>query len=250
MSTQPEKSGGGTWTLEGVTRPPESTKPQASEKARKFRLIVIAGLLVLVFSIAFMNIGRENARANECIRHGQTIARAIAQFRDRNGFYPPAYTVDHQGRPLHSWRVLLLPYLGKNDLSMQIRHDEPWDSAFNQQFHHQMPVEFGCSGTLERRRGNTHWQVIVGPDTVFPPPGRIPRRLEDIARPSNSVILLTEATPAVPWMAPHDVRIDQLQNAGGTHGDSFVIVMLNGTAEIVHKPDMTPEQLRTMATVR
>jgi len=49
----------------------------------------------------------------------------------------PRTLSDADGKPLHSWRVLLLPYLGEaeKELFAKIRLDEPWDSPHNAQFH-------------------------------------------------------------------------------------------------------------------
>ncbi|MCL2624375.1 MAG: hypothetical protein FWD31_11995, partial [Planctomycetaceae bacterium] len=35
------------------------------------------------------------------------INNALERYCEENGTYPPAYTVDNNGRPLHSWRVLI-----------------------------------------------------------------------------------------------------------------------------------------------
>ena len=52
-------------------------------------------------------------------------------YEAQHGCFPPAYSVDKDGRPLHSWRVLLLPYLDEEELYKQLRLDEPWDSPHN-----------------------------------------------------------------------------------------------------------------------
>jgi Protein of unknown function (DUF1559) len=35
----------------------------------------------------------------------------VANYHDTYGRFPPAYIADHDGRPMHSWRVLILPLL-------------------------------------------------------------------------------------------------------------------------------------------
>ena len=69
---------------------------------------------------------------------------------DHNGEKPAAFTTDAEGKPLHSWTVQLLPYLGKEaeELYAKIRLDEPWDSEWNAQFHNQMPNVFTSSNEL------------------------------------------------------------------------------------------------------
>jgi hypothetical protein len=47
------------------------------------------------------------------------------------GSFPPAYTVDSNGRMLHSWRTLLLPYLEQEHLYRQIDLSKPWYDPAN-----------------------------------------------------------------------------------------------------------------------
>ena len=47
------------------------------------------------------------------------------------GAFPAAYVADENGRPMHSWRVALLPFLEQSDLYSQYNFNEPWDSPEN-----------------------------------------------------------------------------------------------------------------------
>ena len=61
-----------------------------------------------------------------------------------NGHFPPAYVADETGRPMHSWRVLILPYLDSGAQFVQYRLDEPWDSPHNLKIAQHIPQEFQC----------------------------------------------------------------------------------------------------------
>jgi hypothetical protein len=41
---------------------------------------------------------------------------AVANYHETYGSYPPAYVADRDGRPMHTWRVLILPFLEQKDL--------------------------------------------------------------------------------------------------------------------------------------
>ncbi|HEY2910378.1 MAG TPA: DUF1559 domain-containing protein, partial [Gemmataceae bacterium] len=43
----------------------------------------------------------------------------------------PANRTDKDGKPLLSWRVLILPYIEQNNLYQQFKLDEPWDGPNN-----------------------------------------------------------------------------------------------------------------------
>src|SRR5437868_918460 len=61
----------------------------------------------------------------------QTVGRALRTYHELHGHLPPAVVRDANGRPLYSWRVLLLPYLEDGDRFAGFRTDEPWDSPRN-----------------------------------------------------------------------------------------------------------------------
>ncbi len=48
-------------------------------------------------------------------------------YHDTNGSMPPAAVCDKTGKPLLSWRVLILPYVEQDELYKEFKLDEPWD---------------------------------------------------------------------------------------------------------------------------
>lgn len=64
--------------------------------------------------------------------HLRTLARALKQFEQSHG-KPCSNSTDDAGSPLLSWRVHLLPYIGKEEKSLyeQFKLDEPWNSVHN-----------------------------------------------------------------------------------------------------------------------
>jgi hypothetical protein len=85
---------------------------------------------------------------------------------DHEGQLPPAFTVNAEGKPLHSWTVQLLPYLGNEaeELYTKIRLDEPWDSEWNAQFHKQMPRVFASSREPGSQENTSFCRVIPETD--------------------------------------------------------------------------------------
>ncbi|MDO5581328.1 MAG: DUF1559 domain-containing protein, partial [Planctomycetia bacterium] len=87
---------------------------------------------------------QEAVLESECFRNYRAILCAMQIYKADHGTFPPAFTVDSKGRPLQSWRVLLLPYLGYKDLYDQIRKEEPWDSPYNRAFHQRDLAVYRC----------------------------------------------------------------------------------------------------------
>ena len=161
---------------------------------------------ICVMTIPSYNACREAYRRKDCTDNMKQIVLAMLIYERRNGTQPPAWTVDANGLPLHSWRVLLLPYLGDESLSelyAQIRLDEPWDSEHNRQFHTRNLDIYRCpSATLAE--GETSYTVVVGEETAFNDSGT-GRKLSDFGPKSGDMVLLGEMPSAICWMSPHDL---------------------------------------------
>ena len=109
---------------------------------------------------------REANRRSNCVDNLRRITLAMLIYEREHGTLPPAYTVDADGNPLHSWRVLLLPYLGKAELYGKLRLDEPWDSQHNRQFHDAAVPVYQCP-SADLKPGQTAYSVVVGENTAF-----------------------------------------------------------------------------------
>jgi prepilin-type processing-associated H-X9-DG protein len=178
-------------------------------------LVVCGGIGGIGLLLPAVQASREAARRTQCANNLKQIALAMHNYHDVHGRFPPAYTTDAEGKPLHSWRVLILPYLGYDSLYRQIRLDEPWDSPANRPFHSQMPKEFSCpSGPIEQ--GLTDYVAVVGQEAIFQ--GANGTRIADITDGTANTILVVEAHGSnINWMEPKDLDFANMDFAvGGT----------------------------------
>ena len=146
-----------------------------------------------------------NAHQAECRRNLQTIVLALHNHHDTYLKFPPLHTVDKDGKPLHSWRVAILPYLEQNDLYKKIRLDEPWDSEYNKQFHSLCPAVFQCpqaafKNPAIKRDGLTTYSVIVGKNAW--PEGAKPFEFSMITDGTSNTLAVVERQTPVCWMDP------------------------------------------------
>ena len=170
----------------------------------------VLGVLLTALAVAALwaaiQGGREAWRRTGCAVKLQAIAVAMWAYCDANGVLPPAYTVDEAGRPLHSWRVLILPYLESSPLYREIRLDEPWDSEWNSRFH-SLPVSpFACPSRVAALPNGapiaeTTYSVVVGNETAFPGVGKW-RKWEDFADGLSKTLCVVERKTPVCWMDP------------------------------------------------
>ncbi len=119
---------------------------------------------------------------------------------------PPVALRDKGGRPLLSWRVLVLPYLEQDLLYQEFDLTEAWDGPHNKPLRAKMPQvyakgHFGSTGPPYA----THYQVVAGPGTAFERDGLSPADFPD--GPGNTVLVIEAADP-VPWTKPGDLVYD------------------------------------------
>ena len=91
---------------------------------RVFFLSLVLGVMAWLWRA--VESAREAARWSACYDGFCKIHLALANYESYHGTLPPAYVVDARGRPLYSWRVLILPFLSRESLYADFRLDEPW----------------------------------------------------------------------------------------------------------------------------
>lgn len=90
-----------------------------------------------VLPVCFNSVDERPVSSQErmAVAHRQLrqIADAIRSYHDAHGVLPPAVVRGPDGTPWHSWRTLLLPYLGEESraLHAEYRFSEPWNSSHN-----------------------------------------------------------------------------------------------------------------------
>jgi len=166
---------------------------------------------------------REAARRMQCTNNIKQILLALHNYHDVFGALPPLYTVDANGKPLHSWRVLILPFIEQMALYEQIRFDEPWDSEYNQQFHDRTPSVFRCPSSPQ---GGTSYVAIAG-EAFVPAATALQagerwakgKGFQDIIDGTSNTIAIVEVNDSFSWMAPQgNITLDELVEGFGRGG--------------------------------
>lgn len=158
---------------------------------------------------------REAARRMQCSNCEKQIVLSLHNYHDVYRGLPPLYTVDKNGKPLHSWRTLLLPFMEEQALYEKIRFDEPWDSEYNKQFHNQMPAIYQCPSNpevLQAADKKCCYSALVGG-------GLIPAKKEGERTGSNftritdgtsNTIAVVEVVEPFCWMDPTaDITLEE-----------------------------------------
>ena len=88
-------------------------------------------------------------------------------YHDTYRRFPPAAVCGPDGKPLLSWRVLLLPFFEQDELYKQFHMDEPWDSPHNIQLLPRMPSTYEPYKGEPSGTGMTYFRVFVGSGAAF-----------------------------------------------------------------------------------
>ncbi len=152
----------------------------------------------------------EAAARTKCVNNGKQIVLALHNYHQQHNSFPPAFSQSKDGKPLLSWRVLILPFLDQLALYDQFHLDEPWDSPHNRTLIAKMPAVFRCPA--EKRalahEGKTRYLAPRGVATILR--GAEPVSLRDITDGTSNTIIAIDAGDdhAVIWSKPDDWEFD------------------------------------------
>jgi hypothetical protein len=138
------------------------------------------------------------------------IALGMHNYHDSLRAFPPPVVTGPDGKTKHSWRVMLLPFLGDPEAKQlydEYDFNEPWDGPNNRKLLDRMPAFYRHPLALPDSTSTSYF-VLTGPQTIFDEDGS---RLQDITDGTANTLLLVEAMRDVPWTRPEDIAFDPEQ---------------------------------------
>lgn len=194
---------------------PAARTPSAVRRAAP-ALIILSVFAAAVWLLAHAaHRAREEARFTQCRNNLKQIMLALHNYHDVHGRFPPAVTYGPDGKPWHSWRTLIRPYLEASPFYQRYRFDEPWDGPNNRKLRDEY------DGYARRFRSvlhcpsddanptHTSYLAVIGKGTMWPPDSV--GRLEDVKDGTGAVIQVVEVSNSgVHWMEPRDLRFDEM----------------------------------------
>lgn len=181
-------------------------------------VILVCGGILLALLLPAVQAARESARRMQCTNNLKQIGLALFNYEQANKCFPPAYLADKDGKPMHSWRVLILPYLEQNDLYEEYRFDEPWDSPHNKALAARMPSVYQCPNDAKPGDTQSSYAMIVGPHAISD--GPTARHISEVRDGLSNTILVAEAARAgINWMEPRDLNTEEMTYCIWQSGD-------------------------------
>jgi prepilin-type processing-associated H-X9-DG protein len=183
--------------------------------------------------------GLKNRRdAIACMNNLQTIAEALRSYAADHGTYPTPIVTDSAGKPLYSWRVLILPYLGESNLHARFKLNEPWNSPSNSQLIPECPLVFISPAVGGKRVTECNYVLLTGKGTIFPPTG--PLKPSGVTDGLDKTLLVVETDNGTnEWSKPFDIDVSKMNGRigasgpttiGGTHAGGATVVFADGTS--------------------
>ena len=224
--------------------------------------------IYVLFLAPALSAARESLIHRQCTNNLKKFGLALYNYYDDYKTLPPAYTVDENGKPLHSWRVLILPYIEQQELYEKIRLDEPWDSEHNRQFHSVKMNVFQCPndqwyGILRHLKklhpemntdGLCCYSVILGEETPFT--GKTPVLFEELQDGTSNTIGVVERLIPVCWMDPaHEITFSDAcrginchtSGLGSPHEKGCNVLFMDGSVQYLSE-SITQENLKALFT--
>jgi hypothetical protein len=164
---------------------------------------------------------RQAASRMRSINNLKQIGLAFHNFHSVYNCIPPAVIVGPDGKPWHSWRVLILPYIEQAELFNQYDFSQPWDGEKNRKLLDRMPDVYRDPIHGDERGQFTHYAAITGePSAPFASKG--PQQKDARTVPmdkglgfqtftdgTSNTVLVAPVDPArkIPWTKPEDIVV-------------------------------------------
>jgi prepilin-type processing-associated H-X9-DG protein len=220
---------------------------------RMMALVVVAALGAGL--VRAVGSAREAARRSQCVNNLKQIGLALHNYHSSYECFPPAYANGPDGKPWHSWRILIGPFLEANSLWNSYNYNEPWNGPNNARWIFPCGV-YRCPSDRDDASISTNYFMVIGPGTAFPGAGTT--RMSDVHDGTADTIAVVECVGLdVPWTEPRDLDFNQLSfllndpkrpGPSSWHTTGVNVLFLDGRVMAL-KSNVTPAQLKAMFTI-
>jgi prepilin-type processing-associated H-X9-DG protein len=204
---------------------------------------------------------REAMERIRCNNNLKKIGLAMLNYQSKYGVYPPAYTVDKQGRRMHSWRALLLEFFD-TDLYPKYDFGQPWNSPGNLAVAKMMKPDgpYRCPSEKLEDSGDSTWTsyvMLVGPRAFGN--GSTGRKPKEITDKADETLAVVEMSPSgIVWTAPYDLNtaemsfvINDRDRVGprSCHPGGANFVLADASVRFLSTQCCNEETLKALATI-
>jgi prepilin-type processing-associated H-X9-DG protein len=149
-----------------------------------------------------------HSRRSSCMNNLRQFGIALHNYHDVYKTFPPAFVAGPDGKPMHTWRVLLLPFFeeqGLKELHSRYDFNEPWNGPHNIELSKRIPPVFCCPSAENHLFG---YLAVAGPETVWPGSKGISLKAITDGR-SQTIAVVEVADSGINWLEPRDLTFEQ-----------------------------------------
>jgi len=228
----------------------EARRKQHVSFAWRVAAVLLVMGLVIAWLLPSVEPARSVGRRHACTNNLKQIGLALQNYHDQCGSFPPAVVVDANGRPMHSWRILILKFFERPEAATiydQYKFDEPWDGPNNRRLSLRIPSEYRCPKD-QGAPGTTSYLAVVGEETVWP--GTTAVSIRNIKDGTSKMIQVVEADDThINWLEPRDLDFAtaRQQLSHSQHGKGFNVLFADGSVHFITS-DFDPKLWQALLT--
>ena len=189
----------------------------------------------------------ETERRARSISNLERIGKALNAYAAKHGKLPP-FAESYDNELFLSWRVLILPELGYQELYNRFRRGEPWDSPHNKLLVDYIPREFQSPERFDKK---TNYLALAGPGMALgSTAGLAPKEIKDGVA-NTLAIVEVEDRYATEWTRPVDhlpILEQPQQRLGALRGEGAFAILATGRVVLLPR-DLAASKLAALFTV-
>jgi len=133
-------------------------------------VLAVLGILIAMLLPAVQSV-RSSPRWLHCQNNIRQCLLALHNYHSAHEVFPSAFETDSDGKPIHSWRVVMLPFIEQQALYDAYDFKEPWDGPNNSKLANQMPDVYRCP-SIPYSDNETTYKLVSDPEAFFDGPRR------------------------------------------------------------------------------
>jgi hypothetical protein len=228
--------------------------PDQPPKPFQFSVLKLLGFVgVLCVGFALISLALSTIRAtidagkrNTCGNNLTNIGIALQNYHDAYGCFPAPFSVDAGGKPLHSWRVAIEPFMGAvSNFHSTFDFTLPWNDPKNLKVSTpNTAYGFTCPGTRSAPgSGFTNYVMVVGQKRVG-------------SGTKEAIIVVEIADSDIHWTEPRDLNFNEMSfqvNDGSKpsisshHPPGALVLYANGHVRWLDE-STDPDELKKLLT--
>jgi prepilin-type processing-associated H-X9-DG protein len=245
--------------------PFSSGAPGRSSAGPVIALIVVGALVAMlvcggVMALFFVRAGNFNVAFSgqaECSNNLRQIGLAMHNYHNTYKCFPAAVLTDENDRPMHSWRVAILPYLEEAPLYDLYDFNEPWNGPNNGRLLGSTSMVYRCPDDGVSMMLETSYVMIVGKGTLGGLPNEEVRIADILDGMSDRIMVIEVGSTGIPWMEPRDITVEEAvtfvtdpaaSQFQQVHPGGVNVLFADGSVRCLPN-SIDPQMLRAMLTV-